>query len=220
MRLWDEYAAPNFRHPNGAAVSIFFIVSVAVIARLVRRTPVWTFDTIVPVLFFLYEGLKAQRHVLLLIIIAAVPIARDLTGLFAGRVLPGLRERLREFAERQKLAQGDAWLALVAAVVMTLLFLPSTAAKEIKVGSSATPKLVEFLRAHPDRCTRPLVTTWNAGPLLWAMRPDFRVSFDDRGDFYGDETVFCLRASLHRRGWLGATRWTEAITIPRSSIPT
>jgi hypothetical protein len=24
------------------------------------------------------------------------------------------------------------------------------------------------------------------------MRPDFRVSFDDRGDFYGDKTVFAF----------------------------
>jgi hypothetical protein len=37
-----------------------------------------------------------------------------------------------------------------------------------------------------------LTTTWNAGPLLWNARPDFRVSMDDRGDFYGDKEVFAF----------------------------
>jgi hypothetical protein len=204
--LWDEYAPPNFVHPGGSAVAVIFIVGVFLLARLVRRSPPWPAETMVPVIFFTYEGLKAQRHVLLLMIIAAVPIARDLTALFAGRAFPHLRDRLEQFAARQRFAQGDAWLAAVAAVVVTLAFLPSAAGRKIEVGKSVTPHLLDFLRAHPDRFVRPLVTTWNAGPLLWNMRPDFRASFDDRGDFYGDDVVFSF-VDLYT----GAPGWRDTL---------
>ncbi len=204
--LWDEYAPPNFSQPSTSALAVLFIVGVVLISRMVRRMPVWAAEIVVPVLFFLDEGLKAQRHVLLLMEIAAVPIVRDLSALFHGRAFPELRDRLRLFAERQRFAGGDAWLALVAAVVLTLLFLPSAAARKIEVGKSVTPQLVDFLRAHPDRFTRPLVTTWNAGPLVWNLRPDFRVSFDDRGDFYGDKTVFSF-VNLYN----GVPGWRETL---------
>jgi len=62
------------------------------------------------------------------------------------------------------------------------------------------------LRDHRDRFHRPLTTTWNAGPLLWNMRPDFRVSIDDRFDFYGDEAVFSF-VDMTR----GATGWEEKL---------
>jgi len=104
-----------------------------------------------------------------------------------------LRERLKQFQAKQRLAGGDAWLALVAALVLTALFVKTPIAQNIHVGENVTPRLVAFLRDHPDRFHRPLTTTWNAGPLLWNMRPDFRVSIDDRFDFYGDDAVFFVR---------------------------
>jgi hypothetical protein len=122
--------------------------------------------------------------------IAAVPIARDLEVLLHGTWWPFLRDRLGQFQERQRLAGGDAWLCLVLAIILAFLFARTPAAREIHVGESITPQLVAFVRGHPDHFRRPLVTTWNAGPLLWRLRPDFRVSFDDRGDFYGDPVVF------------------------------
>jgi hypothetical protein len=188
--LWDEYAPPNFSLPSMSALTILFILGVVFLARLSRRVPLWKWETLLPVLFFLYEGLKTQRHVLLLVLIAAVPMARDLQAVLHGTWWPFLRDRLARFQERQRTGGADAWMAGVASIVLALLFLHAPAAQRIVVGSSATPRLVNFLRQHPDRLTRPLVTTWNAGPLLWALRPDFRVSFDDRGDFYGDKTVF------------------------------
>jgi hypothetical protein len=123
-------------------------------------------------------------------LVAAVPIARDLEGLLRGTWPEFLRERLREFQVTQRLAGGDAWLSLLAAIVLTFLFLRAPAAHEMIVGGSMSPHLLAFMRDHPDRFHRPLTTTWNAGPLLWNLRPDFRVSIDDRGDFYGDEAVF------------------------------
>ncbi len=101
-----------------------------------------------------------------------------------------MRQYLKEFQDRQRLAGGDAWLCLILALVLTFLFVHAPGAQRIEVGKGVTPDLLRFLREHPDRFHRPLTTTWNAGPLLWNMRPDFRVSFDDRGDFYGDDVVF------------------------------
>jgi hypothetical protein len=188
--LLDESVSPNFAGPSMSALTLLFIIGVLVLARLIRRAPLWRWETVVPVLFFLDEGLKAQRQVLLLAEVAAVPVARDLQALLEGRAFPFWRDRLRQFAERQRFAQGDAWIALAALVVLTLLFLPGSPARRIDVGKSVTPRLVAFIRQHPDRFARPLVTTWNAGPLLWDLRPGFRVSFDDRFDFYGDKTAY------------------------------
>jgi hypothetical protein len=192
IALLDESASPNFSQPSMSALTVLFIVGILVLARLCRRPPPWRWETVVPVLFFLDEGLKAQRQVLLLMEVAALPVARDLQALLDGRSFPFLRDRLRQFADRQRLARGDAWLAIAAALVLTLLFLPSNAARKIEVGQSVTPRLASFIRQHPDRFTRPLTTTWNAGPLLWKLRPDFRVSFDDRFDFYGDKTAYAF----------------------------
>jgi hypothetical protein len=204
--LWDEYARPNFAQPSMSAIAIMFIAGVVILSRIVRRTRIWPAETMVPALFFLYEGLNAQRHVLLLMEIAAVPVARELSALFEGRAFPFLRDRLRQFSERQLLARGDAWLAVVVAVALTLLFVPSVAGRHLTVGKTVSSRLVDFLRAHPDRFTRPLVTTWNAGPLLWDLRPGFRVSFDDRGDFYGDATVFSF---VHL--YNGAAGWRDTL---------
>jgi hypothetical protein len=215
--LWDEYAPPNFSAPSMSALTIIFILGVIVLARL-RRAPLWRWETILPVLFFLYEGFKTQRHVLLLVVIASVPVARDLQAVLRTTWLPFLRDRLRQFQERQRIAQGDAWLAGLAAIIVTLLFIHAPVAQRIEVGASVTPRLVSFLREHPDHFQRPLVTTWNAGPLLWNLRPDFRVSFDDRGDFYGDPTVFSFvhlyNGATGWRGTLEKGRYDSAILDP------
>jgi hypothetical protein len=188
--LWVEYLPPDFGTPTMSAIAVLFILITVFLARLSTRGALWRWETVLPVLFFLYEGLKAQRHVLLLVEVAAVPVARDLEAVLHGTWLPFVRERLKDFQARQRVAGGDAWLALLAALVLTGLFVRTPIGQHIRVGDGVTPKLVAFLKDHPDRFHRPLTTTWNAGPLLWNMRPDFRVSFDDRGDFYGDDTVF------------------------------
>ena len=202
--LWNEYAEPNFSDPSMSAITVLCFLIVLFFVRTLRRAPVWRWEVVLPVLFFLYEGLKAQRHVILLMEVGAVPLGRDLEVLLHGRWWPWLRERLRQFQERQRLAGGDAWLALLAAVAIGWLFIRTPIAQQITVGESVTPQLLSFIRDHPDRFHRPLVTTWNAGPLLWNLRPDFRVSFDDRGDFYGDKTVFAF-VDLYNGapGWRG-----------------
>jgi len=190
VALLIEELPPDFTTPSMSAITVVFIVSVVFLARVLRRAPLWRWEMALPVLFFLYEGLKAQRHVIFLMEIAAVPVARDLEILLHGTWWPNLRARLKEFQAQQRLAAGDAWLALVAALMLTAFFLETPISHTIQVGENVTPELVAFLKDNPDRFHRPLTTTWNAGPLLWNMRPDFRVSMDDRFDFYGDTTVF------------------------------
>jgi hypothetical protein len=203
--LWDEYLPPNFRTPTMSAITVMFIGGVivaALIVRLMRRAPLWRWEAIIPVVFFLCMGLKSQRHVLLLVEIAAIPVARDLDFLLQGTWLPFIRERFSEFQARQRIAGADAWLSLLAALVFGALFLRAPIGQNIHVGGSVTPQFVQFLRDHPDRFHRPMTTTWNAGPLLWDMRPDFRVSIDDRGDFYGDDAVFAfVNTTNGSAGW-------------------
>jgi hypothetical protein len=190
--LWVEYLPPDFSAPSMSALTVLFIVGVVFLARLRQNAPLWSWETILPVLFFLYEGLKAQRHVLLLMEVAAVPVAYDLQAIFQGTWLPWVREYFARFQAKQRQAGADAWLGVVAALVLAALFVRTPIGHDIRVGSNVSPKLVAFLRDHPDRFHRPLTTTWNAGPLLWNARPDFRVSIDDRGDFYGDDAVFAF----------------------------
>ena len=204
--LWVEYAPPDFRTPSMSAIAVLFVLGVIILARVYARAPLWRWEAVLPVLFFLLEGLKFQRHVLLLMIIVAVWIARDLEVILHGTWLPFLRGRLREFQANQRLGGGDAWLALLAAVAIAFVFARSPEAKEIQVADGITPKFLSFLRDHPDRFHRPLTTTWNAGPLLWNMRPGFRVSFDDRGDFYGDKTVYSFVDLFN-----GASGWEEKL---------
>lgn len=219
--LWDEYLPPNFRTPTMSALTILFLGGVFVLARI-RRARFWKFQDLVPVLFFLYEGMKAQRHVLLLMEIAAVPIAFDLEKVLHGTWLPFLRERLKEFQKQQRLAGGDVWLSLLAAVGIAWFFSHTPLAQNIKVGGIVTPQLLSFMRDHPDRFHRPLTTTWNAGPLLWNLRPDFRVSIDDRGDFYGDDVIFAnVDMTKAAPGWqekLAAGNYDSLILDPYLEI--
>jgi len=213
--LWDEYAEPNFGDLSMTALTVIFVLGVVFAARAVRRAPLWYWEMVLPVFFFLYESLKAQRHALLLIEVAAVPLARDLEVLLHGNWWPNLRGQLGEFQARQRLAGGDAWLCLLLALGFAAFYPGTSAARHIEVGKSVTPQLLAFVRDHPDRFQRPLVTTWNAGPLLWNLRPDFRVSFDDRGDFYGDAAVFSFVDMYNgRAGWrdtLEKNRFDSAI---------
>jgi hypothetical protein len=190
-----------------------FIGGVIVLTRLRRllerdrsAPSPWKWENVVPVIFFLYEGMRAQRHVLLLVEVAAVPLARDLQVLLPGLFAP-VQEILDRFQARQRVAGGDAWLALVAAVVLAIVFAHTPLPEPIMVGRTVSPQLVAFLREHPDRFRRPFTTTANAGPLLWAMRPDFRVSIDDRGDFYGDAYVFRFADTI-----TGAPGWDQNLS--------
>ena len=243
--LWDEYAEPDFRGPGMSAITVLAILAVIFALRAVRRAPAWRWEMVLPVLFFLAEGLKYQRHVLLLMIVVAVPLARDLEALLdavwwsnvrglmrelqarptsaegrsfpdlLGRGLAELQYQSREFQATHRLAAGDAWLSLCVLIVAGGMFLSLPVSHNISVGKSITSKLMTFVRDHPDRFQRPLVTTWNAGPLLWNLRPGFRVSFDDRGDFYGDPTVYSFVGLYNSSpGWrdtLAKGRYDSAI---------
>ena len=190
--LWVEYLPPNFTTPTMSALAIIFVLAAVMAGRIRKGAPAWRWEPALPALFFLCEGLKAQRHVILLMIVAAVPVARHLEAALRGTWWPHLRGILGRFQVTQRCAGADAGLAFVFAVLLAALFVRTPIGHTIKVGGNVSPQLLAFLHDHPDRFHRPLTTTWNAGPLLWNARPDFRVSMDDRGDFYGDKAVFAF----------------------------
>jgi hypothetical protein len=57
--LWVEYLPPDFAAPSMSAITVLFIIIVVFLARLTKRAPLWTWETLLPVFFFLYEGLKS-----------------------------------------------------------------------------------------------------------------------------------------------------------------
>jgi hypothetical protein len=148
--LWDEYLPPEFRRRPACrpsrCCSSWRSFS---LARVFKRAPLWRWEMVLPVLFFLYEGLKAQRHVMLLMEIAAVPVARDLEVLLHGNWWPFLRERLKGISGPAT-AGGRRCLARAGAALVLRRFLCGRRLRvNIHVGGSVTPKLVAFLRDHP-----------------------------------------------------------------------
>ncbi len=92
IALLVEDLPPDFGTPSMSAIAVLFIIIVVFLARLTRRAPLWQWETLLPVLLFLYEGLKAQRHVILLVEIALVPVGRDLEVVLHG-TLPAVVAR-------------------------------------------------------------------------------------------------------------------------------
>ena len=220
--LWVEYLPPNFATPTMSALTVIFILAAVISARFFKTAPAWRWEPALPALFFLCEGLKAQRHVILLMIVAAVPVGRHLEVTLHGTWWPQLRGILGRFQAEQRRAGADAWLALIFAVILAALFMRTPIGHNIKVGENVSPHLLAFLEDHPDRFQRPLTTTWNAGPLLWNARPDFRVSMDDRGDFYGDKAVFAfVDMNNGQPGWdktLGEGNYDSLLLDPYLAI--
>ncbi len=206
--MWDEYHVPNFAGPSLSACILLFYMFVTIGTRMLKEAPAWSAEEGLPLLVFTYFAFKAQRHGMLLAVIAAAPLARDLEFVLRRYILKGfkeLEEWLDEIQATQRTAGADAWLCVVAILVAYPIFAGSEFATNIKdVGSFRVPSaVVDFVKTHLDHMRRPLTSTGNAGPLLWLVRPNFRDSFDDRGDLYGDPQVFAfIHLQTTAKGWL------------------
>lgn len=184
---WNEFRPLQFIPPTPLAVAFLFIVGALAIGRLVPRSTHWSWELLLPLLLFLYFGIKVQRHVMLLLIVAAVPVCRNLDACLELLISPGLRERLERLAAVERRNVSYLWIIPFTALIATPFFLTSHAAKNLRVGDqNISPSAIDFIRAHRAQFQRPLVTTWNAGALVYHLAPDFRVTFDDRTEFYGD----------------------------------
>lgn len=200
---WNEFRPPDFSQPTPLAAAVLFIVLVLTSTRCLPQAPRWSWEMALPLLLFLYFGFKVQRHVMLLLVVAAVPVCRDLDAWLDALLSPALRQRIARLGTIERWNYSFLWIIPFAALVTVPLFLQSKNAASLRVGANnITPEAIDFIRSHRAQFQRPLVTTWNAGALVYHLAPDFRVTFDDRTEFYGDSRLKPYIALLHlNSGW-------------------
>lgn len=200
---WNEFRPPDFAQPSLLAIPILFIAGVLLISRCLNEKSRLTWETALPLLLFLYFGVKVQRHVLLLLIVAAVPVCRDLDAWLEVFLCEGTRQRLFAYTEIERRNTSYVWIIPVAALFSTLIFIRTSGAHNLRVGyQNVSPEAVNFIRDHRDQFQRPLVTTWTAGALVYHLAPDFRVTYDDRTEFFGDARLKPYIALLQTQpGW-------------------
>lgn len=188
FRYWDEFLPPDFVAWSPAAVAIAFVAgSLAAMLVLTRR---WRWEEMLPVLVFLYFSVNVQRHVLLLLIVAAIPAARGWHALIVALMSSETVGRWRQFSRVEQRSVSHRWQIPLAAAFMIAAFAGLGLGNGLRVGNlSLTPEAVDFLRANADRFRRPLTSTWVAGPLLYYLGPEIRVSHDDRTDLYRDAII-------------------------------
>lgn len=184
---WNEFRAPDFAHLTPLAVAFLMVAITLLLGRVRVRTLTWSWETALPLLLFLYFGCKVQRHVLLLLIVAAVPVCREWTAWLNAISPARLKERLATLNAIEFHSRSHWWMIPVVGLFAVSLFLHSAGASHLRVNAkNITPESIEYIRAHREQFRRPLVTTWNAGALVYHLAPDFRITYDDRTEFYGD----------------------------------
>lgn len=200
---WNEFRSLQFIPLTPLAIAYLFILGGLALGRFSSQSTRWSWELVLPLLLFLYFGFKVQRHVMLLLVVAAVPVCRNLDGCLSLLISPELRQRLERWAEIERHNLSYLWIIPAAVVLAIPSFLSSTNAKSLRVGDqNISAAAVDFIRAHRSQFQRPLVTTWNAGALVYHLAPDFRITFDDRTEFYGDARLKPYIALLFTKpGW-------------------
>jgi hypothetical protein len=184
---WQEFSPLNFSAPNALAVALLLVAGTSLLSRSGRRSLRWSWSVTLPLLVFLYFGLKVQRHVLLLLIVAAVPVARDWQVWLLSCLSSSRAEKLAVFTREEARNRSHWWTIPLIGAIMACLFIHSPASRDLRVAAfNVSPGTIDYINAHRDHFRRPLTTTWNGGPLAYYLGPNFRISFDDRTDLYGD----------------------------------
>ncbi len=200
---WNEFRPLQFIPLTPLALAYLFIIGVLALGRLSAHSIRWSWELLLPLILFLYFGIKVQRHVMLLLVVAAVPVCRNLDACLNLLISPSLRQRLQRWAEIERHNLSHLWIIPAAAAIVIPCFLSGPGAKSLRVGDqNISAAAIEFIRAHRSQFQRPLVTTWNAGALVYHLAPDFRITFDDRTEFYGDARLKPYIALLFTKpGW-------------------
>lgn len=200
---WHEFRPPDFAALSPLALAVLIILFVLLAGRCLPRSTRWSWELFLPLLVFLYFGIKVQRHVLLLLIVAAVPVCRDLDSWLDLLLPESLRQRIKRLTAVEQYNYSFLWIIPLAALLAVPFFLKSKGATSLRVGANnITPAALDYIRTHRAQFQRPLVTTWNAGALVYHLAPDFRVTFDDRTEFYGDARLKPYIAMLRLNpGW-------------------
>jgi hypothetical protein len=200
---WNEFRPPALWPPSALGATALILLFILALGRVLPRRRPFSWEEALPLLLFLYFAFHVQRHVLLLVLVAAVPVCRELDLWLNSHLGDGLKKRLEAFAEIERTNHSALWQIPLIALVTLAVYLPGAQAKQLRVGAkNISPQAIEFLRAHRPQFQRPLVTTWNAGALLYYLAPDFRVTYDDRTEFYGDARLLPYIDLLRARpGW-------------------
>ncbi|PAW76619.1 MAG: hypothetical protein B9S32_14670 [Verrucomicrobia bacterium Tous-C9LFEB] len=200
---WNEFRSLQFIPLTPLALAYLFILGGLALGGLSSRSTRWSWELVLPLLLFLYFGIKVQRHVMLLLVVAAVPVCRNLDGCLRLLISPDLRQRLERWAEIERNNLSYLWIIPAAVALVIPCFLSSSGAKSLRVGDpNISVAAIDFIRTHRSQFQRPLVTTWNAGALVYHLAPDFRITFDDRTEFYGDARLKPYIALLFTKpGW-------------------
>jgi len=206
--LYDEYKALDFASGDVLPIGYLVIVALLIISRLLPGRGPLGWEAVFPLVAFAYFANTTQRHVLVLLIVAAVPVCRAWGG-FLLHVLKGTpRRRVLAFSAYEQRSRSHLWQAPVLALLGVGVFVLSPASAGLRVGNdNVSLQAVDVLRKLGGSIQRPLTTTWNGGPLFYHLGPDFKISHDDRNEFHGDERIYDLRRLLFAKaGWRGSLR--------------
>lgn len=198
-----EYQPPDFASGDALAVGYLIIVGLLVVGRFLPGRSPLGWESVLPLVVFAYFATQSQRHVLLLLFVAAVPICRDWGGAFRRLVKGEAGRRVAALSRFERESRSYLWQVPTLAVLVGAVFLVTPGAAALRVGdANVSARAVAYLQANVECFQRPLTTTWNGGPLAYHLGPDLKISFDDRNEFHGDIRLYLLRHLLGARsGW-------------------
>lgn len=191
LRLWEEFAPPSFSSFNGPTLALVLLVLAIGGSRFYRKRSPWSWNETLIVAVFFFMACRSQRHVFLLLLVAAQPVARDLTTCWKEWMPAALQSWGERWREREFEAAGQGWWAMGVALILAFAAFRAPALGTLRIGEkNLSAGAVDFLNQAGARYSRTLTTTRNGGTLIYYRYPARKVSFDDRSDFYGDRINF------------------------------
>lgn len=217
--FYHEYQPLDLTSGEALAVGYLIIVALLIIGRFLPGRPNLGWESVLPIVVFAYFAIQSQRHVLILLLVAAVPICRDWAGAFRVWVRGAAAERVAKLSEYERQSRSYLWQVPALAVLSVGIFLLTPMAKTLRVGAfNVSPETVEVIRAQQHLFQRPFTTTWNGGPLAYHLGPEFKISFDDRNEFHGDGRMLrfyhVIRARAGWQDYFKLERFDSAILAP------
>lgn len=216
----QEFLPPDFLHPNGAVFALE-VVLLSLFVLAVRRKEKLAAREILPLLVFLFFALRTQRHILLFLPVALLPLCRSWEAWLAALFGASWRERCRRYTAIALHARWDAAWILTGLLVLGALFHLSK--PPLRIGTVFfTPQAETFVGEHLDHFQRPFTSSIQAGNLLFYFHPRLKVSFDDRVDFYQDNDTFAHLAAVKAegdwRGFLKKQAFDSALLYPTDPL--
>jgi hypothetical protein len=199
-RLWMEFAPPDFYGPSLLGAVVLGIVFLLLVGLARRDHEALPWEQLAPLSLFLFFAFKSQRHVMLLVFVAGVPVCRAVLGMLP--CATARSEWWRRFAAIERQSRGDLVLIPLVALAFGMWLQASGRAATMRVGEKhVSAAAIAFLADHLDEVRRPITTTTTGGPLVYYLFPRLRDSFDDRSEFGDAINLEFLQLFQMRPGW-------------------